>query len=123
MAKITFFKDIFVKIEEDKENEKRMKKLKKKLSTFASVVLFVVIVGGALNYLMRCNTRKVRNELNKESGFISDNMKRVVITPRKNLEESTLWNKLLYAEEDAIEWSECEYDTYWNEEGKVALQQ
>jgi glutathionylspermidine synthase len=50
-------------------------------------------------------------------------MKRVVVKPREDLEEKALWNKVLYVEERGIEWSDCEWDNYWNEEGKVVISQ
>lgn len=50
-------------------------------------------------------------------------MTRRVITPRADLQEKALWTTVLYVEEDALRWSECEYDWYWNEEGQVELSQ
>ena len=50
-------------------------------------------------------------------------MERKVIVPRPDLQEKALWDKVLYVEENALQWSECEYDWYWNEEGQVVLSQ
>lgn len=50
-------------------------------------------------------------------------MKRVVITPRPDLEARALWSTVSYADEPAIQWSACEYDNYWNEEGQVVISQ
>ena len=49
-------------------------------------------------------------------------MKRVVLSPRIDL-QSKVFSKITYGDEDALWWSDCEYDRYWNEEGKVELSQ
>ena len=50
-------------------------------------------------------------------------MKRVVITPRPNLQEMATKMKVSYIMDETVEWSECEWTRYWNEEGKVVLSQ
>ena len=50
-------------------------------------------------------------------------MKRVPISPRSNLARKALKNKVFYADEIAITWSDCESEKYWTEEAKLVLSQ
>ena len=69
-----------------------------------------------------CDDYKLRNEYNKMPGFISSEMSRVVVTPNSGMYTRILKNNMqLIAEEDAIQWSDCEWDVYWNEEGKIVI--
>lgn len=81
-----------------------------------STILIIVLA-----VTLACKERAIRDVLNKQNGYISDGMKRVVITPRQNMEQKAIDKKISYAYEDSIWWSDCEYDEYWNEEGKVHL--
>lgn len=38
-------------------------------------------------------------------------------------ERMTKYRMQAYGDEGAIEWSKCEWDTYWNEEGEVIITQ
>ena len=80
----------------------------------ASIVIVLVLTLG-------CKDRALRDELNLQNGLISRHFSRQQITPRANLADNPVMSQLLYMEEQSLQWSECEFDTYWNEEGKVSL--
>ena len=59
--------------------------------------------------------------LNKQPGTIGPGFKRVVIKPRPNYQERVEALGLTYHDEPALEFSQCEEQAYWNEEGAIAL--
>ena len=86
---------------------------------YCSFVAFVIV----MSWAMSCKERAIRDELNKQPGFISEHMSRKVITPRVDLEQNVLRNSITYFQEGGTQWSDCEWDIYWNEEGKVDISQ
>lgn len=48
-------------------------------------------------------------------------MSRVVITPRSDRRAKIEKYKIFYGDDPALDWGWCEYDTYWNERGKIDL--
>jgi len=48
-------------------------------------------------------------------------MARKVVKPRSDMEEQVMKHNVAYYDEVSIEWSECEVDTYWNEEGELEI--
>lgn len=50
-------------------------------------------------------------------------MERLVIRPRPDYWRELESQGVYYYEEKAIEWSRCEHDTYWNEEGMLRISQ
>lgn len=48
-------------------------------------------------------------------------MARKVVTPRKDFQLKLLQYNLFYYDEFALDWSSCEHDTYWNEEGAAEI--
>ena len=52
---------------------------------------------------------------------MTEGMRRVVVTPRANLHDKIHEFNLMYAEDNAISWSDCEFEWYWNEKGKLQL--
>lgn len=73
------------------------------------IIVLIIILG--------CKGRAIRDELNKQSGYISPNMRRVVMTPRSDPNQRAMKNGIYYGDEDANKWGTCESDQYWNEEG------
>jgi glutathionylspermidine synthase len=63
----------------------------------------------------------VRGELNKQNGFVNDNLKRVVITPRPDYDDILTKQKLWYYNEPALNWTSCEKDQYWPETGMAEI--
>lgn len=63
----------------------------------------------------------VRDELNKQSGFINENLSRVVVTPRSGYDDTLLNQKLWYYNEPALNWTKCERDQYWPETGMAKI--
>lgn len=59
--------------------------------------------------------------MNKQSGEISARMKRVVLPQRPNFESRLEERNLSYADEPGVEWSECEEDAYWGDEGAIEI--
>jgi len=70
-----------------------------------------------------CKDEKIRTELDKQSGFISNGMSRKAIKPRNNYETRLESFKVLYYDDEGITWSDCEYTDYWDERGKVTITQ
>ena len=58
------------------------------------------------------------------NGFISDDFSRKSLKPDLPKREIRLSKyHMTYGDEAALEWSNCEYDAYWNEAGKMELSQ
>ena len=68
-----------------------------------------------------CDTDAIRTKLNGENGFISDDLSRITVTPTAQRLENCNKNNITYCDDNALQWSRCESDTYWNEEGMAVI--
>ena len=59
--------------------------------------------------------------MNSLNGFISQDFSRVLITPRDDFRAQLDKYKIYYYDETGFQWSMCEEETYWNEEGKADI--
>lgn len=74
-------------------------------------------------YLSWCSPGTVQPELNMQSGYISKDMRRQVITPTSQRYYNCYKNNISYCDDNALQWSKCEAQSYWNEEGMVVISQ
>jgi len=63
----------------------------------------------------------IRDGLNKKNGIISPHLRRKAILPRPGFQDTVFKQTLTYHDEPTIEWSYCETDAYWNEEGAAII--
>ena len=97
-------------------------KCSKKLMTILGIVgILIVVISIILIIVFAPCTSNVKEELNKKSGVISDKMARKVMTPRAGYEDKMEALGLSYYDEPSNEWSSCETDSYWNEEGAIEI--
>ena len=93
----------------------------KKCVAFWGIFCFVaIVVIVILAIVLPCKT-KVREGLNKMPGLISPEFSRKIQTPRKNFDDIVEKDNLFFANEPTNEWSHCEFDAYWNEEGAAEI--
>ena len=108
-----------VGVEEPEDEKKR--KLFRILAIFAIVFVLVLILIIVLVVTLAPCTSTAKEAANAKSGKISDYMERVVVEPRSNYESKLENLGLMYHDEPTIEWSICDEDRYWNEEGMIRI--
>lgn len=97
------------------------KKIGFKLQLERCCLIFCWLIVLTIMFSISCSPHAIRDSMNKENGFVSDDFKRVSITPTNNRLAHCEKFKLMYCDEPALQWGTCESDTYWNEEGMVLL--
>ena len=71
--------------EEERQNKLEEEKRKRNQCIGYSIIGIIIAIIVGMVIVFSCKDRAIRDELNKQNGFISDNMKRVVITPRADM--------------------------------------
>ena len=84
---------------------------------FIFVLILVIVL---VTQLAPC-TSTAKEEANRLPGDENPKFKRVVIEPRPNYESELESFGLMYHDEPTIEWSICDEDRYWNEEGMMEI--
>jgi len=85
-------------------------------------IAVIALCGGLyLLYMLSCDPTAIRPILNAQSGVITPDMQRKVITPRANKYDELKKLEVFYGEELSTAWSSCEGDAYWNEAGQVEI--
>lgn len=54
-------------------------------------------------------------------GIVSEHLRRDTVTARPDYQQQLLKHEFTYYDEATIEWSNCESQPYWNDEGMVTL--
>lgn len=114
LAKISYFHDIIMaihwseearKTEEAEEERRRKKRRCMCIGQIALIVIFIVACVVVV-IVTHCSDRAIRSELNMQSGFITDDMQRVVMKPRSEAYINSLMakHKTLYMQEGSTEW-------------------
>ena len=80
-----------------------------------------LVLGLVLLYVLSCSPTAIRDKLNAQSGVITPDMQRKVITPRANKYDELEKLQVFYGNELSTAWSSCEGDAYWNEAGQVEI--
>lgn len=100
------------------ELKDRVRKNKMKVAGGCCTLLLLITLIVVLSQLCYSS---IRDDLNKKNGILSPHLRRKVIKPRPNFEETVFSQNLTYHDEPTIEWSYCETDAYWNEEGAAII--
>jgi len=89
----------------------------------AGLGFIILVLGGSMiEYYKEWKISRVKKEANRLSGDISDQMRRVVIEPRKGWEEKVRLDGLTYWDLEGIKWiKDYPCNTYWNEEGCIII--
>ena len=104
-------------VEAPEQSHKCNKYLLAVVIVFSLMIISSIIV---THTVFACNTG-ARSNANKQSGHISDHFKRVVVEPRIDYKKRVEALGLSFHDEPSIEWSQCEEEAYWNEEGIIQI--
>lgn len=95
----------------------------KKTLCIASICLLLVVITIIIIAVAFPCSSDIKQELNSKPGCINDHFCRQVIEPRSGYESRVEDLNLTFHDEPSIEWSDCEEDAYWNEEGAIMISQ
>ena len=96
-------------------------KLVKKNTYFGYFFILTTIAVCAFLIMFSCDPNAVRTKLNKMPGVLNENLERRVIANVPGRDGRLYNNKIFYGDDPSLDWSSCESDLYWNEQGMVIL--
>lgn len=124
MAKLLKARQLYPTVEVEAEARwAANRKIRPKMQSLMLQLVLATVVIIAMLVHLGCRPGAIRDKLDALDGKVSEDLSRVVVAPRPDLEAKLQERGIYYGNDPAIEWSRCEVDAFWNERGKVDISQ